>query len=88
MLDEKTLQKYVGVYEIKPEFKLTVTREGQRMFIQGTNQPKGEVFAESQDKFFAKVVDAQFEFHVEGDRATSLTLYQNGRNVNAKRVGE
>jgi hypothetical protein len=85
-LDEKTLDKYLGVYEISPRFKLTVTREGQRVFIQGTNQPKGEVAAEAPDKFFAKDVDAQFEFHIEGDRATSVTLYQNGRSVNAKRV--
>jgi CubicO group peptidase (beta-lactamase class C family) len=85
-LDEQTLEKYLGVYEISPAFKLAVTREGDRVFIQGTNQPKGEVFAEAPDKFFAKVVDAQFEFHVEGDRATSLTLHQNGRSVNAKRV--
>ena len=85
-LEEKTLDKYLGVYAISPAFKLTVTREGQRVFIQGTNQPRGEVFAESQDFFFAKDVDAQFEFHVEGDRATSLTLYQNGRSINAKRV--
>jgi hypothetical protein len=34
------------------------------------------------------VVDAQFEFHVESDRATSVTLHQNGRSVNAKRVEE
>ena len=87
-LDEKTLDKYLGVYEVAPPFKLTVTRDGQRVFVQGTNQPKGEVFAESQDFFFSKDVDAQFEFHVDGDRATSVTLYQNGRSVNAKRVAE
>ncbi len=85
-LDEQTLDKYRGVYEISPAFKLTVTREGPRLFAQGTNQPKGEIFAEAENKFFAKVVDAQFEFNVEGDRATSLTLYQNGRHVTAKRV--
>jgi CubicO group peptidase (beta-lactamase class C family) len=87
-LDEATLDKYPGVYEISPRFKLTVTRQGNRLFIQGTNQPNTEVFAEAQGKFFAKVVDAQFEFHVEGDRATSLTLYQNGRQVDARRVAE
>ena len=87
-LDEKTLDKYLGEYELSPAFKLTVTREGQRVFVQGTNQPKGEVFAESPNFFFAKVVDAQFEFHVESDRATSVTLHQNGRSVNAKRVEE
>lgn len=85
-LDEKTLDGYVGVYEISPAFKLTVTREGQRLFVQGTNQDKGEVFAEAENKFFAKIVDAQFEFQVDGDRATAVTLFQNGRNVTAPRV--
>jgi hypothetical protein len=40
------------------------------------------------NRFFGRVVDAQFEIHVEGDRATSLTLYQNGRQVDAKRVDD
>ena len=85
-LDEKTLDKYVGVYEASPKFKFTVTREGGTLFIQATNQQKAPVFAEAENKFFAKVVDAQFEFHVDGDRATSLTLHQNGRKLPAKRV--
>jgi CubicO group peptidase (beta-lactamase class C family) len=87
-LDETTLQKYVGVYEIEPAFKLTVTRDGQHLFVQGSGQPKGEIFAEAENKFFTKVVDAQFEFQVEGERATSLTLHQNGRDIPAKRVEE
>ena len=66
-LDEKILDKYPGVYQISPAFKLTVTREGQRLFIQGTNQAKAEVFAEAEGKFFARIVNAQFEFHVEGE---------------------
>jgi hypothetical protein len=33
-------------------------------------------------------VDAQFGFHVEGDRATSLTLFQNDRQSDGKRVTE
>lgn len=87
-LDEQTLEKYPGVYELSPRFRLTVTRDGQRLFVQGTDQPKGEVFAETQRQFFSRDVDAQFEFHVEGDRATSLTLYQKGRQINAKRIEE
>lgn len=88
LLDEKTLDRYPGVYEISPAFRLTVTRDGQRLFAQGTDQPKAEVFAEAENKFFAKVVDAQFEFDAQGDRADSLTLYQNGRSIVAKRVEE
>lgn len=85
-LDEKTLDRYIGVYELTPNFKLTVTREGDRLFIQGSNQPNTEVFAEAEGKFFAKVVDAQFEFAVEGDHATAVTLFQNGREITGKRV--
>ena len=76
------------MYEISPAFKLKITRDGQRLFAQGTNQPKGEIFAEAPGRFFSKDVDAQFEFDAQGDRAASLTLHQNGRSIIAQRVGK
>jgi hypothetical protein len=55
-----------------------------------TNQGPIPVFAESESKFFAKVVDAQIEFSgsdAQG-RATVMTLHQNGRDVPAKRLDD
>ena len=87
MLTEDTLDKMLGVYELEPGFQLTITREGTKMFMQATGQGVAEAFAESETKFFFKVVDAQIEFAIGDDgRASVLTLFQGGSAMPAKRV--
>ena len=81
------LERYVGEYQLAPGFSITVTRDGQQLFGQGTGQPQFEMFAESETKFFLKVTDAQIEFHVDGDGpAGSITLFQAGQEVPGTRV--
>ncbi len=78
---------YVGVYELAPGFRLTLTREGDHLMAQATGQQKLEVFPESESRFFLKEVDAQIELQRGADgKATGLTLYQGGREMPAKRV--
>ncbi len=74
------LQKYVGTYELKPDFDLVVTLEGDQLMAQATGQPKFPIFAESETKFFLKVVEAEIEF--KGDH---LILHQGGMDMPAKR---
>ena len=86
-LDPKVLERYVGRYELAPNFVITVTREGARLFAQATGQPKIELFAEAEREFFYKVVDAQVTFKAEGSGpATALVLHQGGRDMPAKRL--
>jgi D-alanyl-D-alanine-carboxypeptidase/D-alanyl-D-alanine-endopeptidase len=86
-LEPKTFDRYTGVYQFTPAITLTFTRDGAQMFAQLTNQPKFEIFAESEKDFFLKVVDAQISFETgEDGRATAATLHQNGRDQKAKRV--
>jgi serine-type D-Ala-D-Ala carboxypeptidase/endopeptidase len=77
----------VGQYTVAPTFILTVTRDGDRLFVQATGQPKLELCAEGEKHYFLKVVDAQVTFEVseQGD-ATGLVLHQNGRNTSARRT--
>lgn len=85
-VDSTLLEDYVGVYELAPQFTLTVTREGARLFVQATGQPRFRVFAESESDFFYKVVDAQISF--ERDAAgvvTGLVLHQGGRDLSARK---
>jgi D-alanyl-D-alanine carboxypeptidase len=86
-LTEQKLDRVVGVYELEPGFRFTITREGIRLFMQATGQGLAEAFAESETKFFFKVVDAQIEFTIGADgRASVLTLFQGGGAMPAKRV--
>jgi CubicO group peptidase (beta-lactamase class C family) len=86
-VDEVTLEKYVGQYELQPGFVITFTREGNRLYTQATGQPKFEVFAESETKFFLKVVDAQVEFVPDADgKVNKMILHQGGQTMEAKRI--
>jgi len=78
-MNAKILDNYVGTYELGPNFTLTVTREGDRLFTQATGQEQVEVFPESDHDFFLKVVDAQITFETDGQgKATGLVLHQGG----------
>ena len=76
------LQTYVGTYELAPGFDIVMTLEGNQLMTQATGQPKFPVFAESDTKFFLKVVDAQLEF-LKNDKGevTHVILHQGGRDV-------
>jgi hypothetical protein len=56
------LEQIVGVYRVSPDFCLTVTRDGNRLFAQGTGQPRHELFPISDSRFFLKTVPAEISF--------------------------
>ncbi len=86
-LSPEVLDRYVGRYELRPGFVLTVTREGTQLFAQATGQPRVEIFPSSENTFYLKVVQARLTFHTDGDGpATSLTLHQGGREMPGKRI--
>jgi len=86
-VDSTVLSRYVGEYELAPQFHIVVTREAARLFIQATAQPKLPVFAESDSTFFLKVVDAQISFERDTAGAVAgLVLHQNGQHIPGKKI--
>jgi hypothetical protein len=84
---EPVMDRYVGRYELQPGFIISIRRDGARLFAQATAQPEFEIFAESETKFFYRVVEAQITFNSdETGKAASLTLHQGGRNMPAERL--
>ena len=76
-----------GSYQLAPAAILTVTRDGSRRFVQLTGQPAFEIFAESEKKFFLKVVDAQLTFETDAQNtAVAVVLHQNGMDRRAPRI--
>jgi CubicO group peptidase (beta-lactamase class C family) len=83
---QAVLDSYVGSYNLFPNFDLNIsTREG-RLFAQATGQPEFELFAETQTRFFLKVVDAQVDF-IPGDGGVvkELVLHQGGQDMKGMR---
>jgi serine-type D-Ala-D-Ala carboxypeptidase/endopeptidase len=85
-VDAAILDRYVGRYQLAPNFVLAVTREGDQLFAQATGQPRFPLFAETEKDFFFKVVDAQVTFVAdETGKVTKLILHQAGDHE-AKRI--
>lgn len=80
------LARYVGEYELAPDFVITVTLEDAKLMAQATGQEKFRIYAESESRFFYRAVDAQVTF-VTNDRGTveKLILHQNGRDAPGKK---
>ena len=85
-IDPAVLQSYIGVYQLTPEFNLTVTVEDGKLMVQATGQDRFQIFPESDTKFFYKVVDARITFIRDKDgRTKELILHQGGRDMKAAR---
>ncbi len=86
-LDTKLYDAYVGEYEMTPTFKATVFKEGDKLMTQATGQPAFELFPESADKFFLRVVDAKVTFmRDDKGQVTGLVIHQGGREIPGKKI--
>ena len=53
-VDAAALERYVGRYELAPNFAIEVTREGDALFAQATGQQRFRVYAASPTRFFLR----------------------------------
>lgn len=88
-LDPKIFQVYVGKYQSNdnPEFFVTIMTENGLFYTQATAQPRFQIFAESENTFFLKVVDAQIKFIKGKDgKVAEMIVFQNGGEMHFKKV--
>ena len=83
------LERLVGSYEIAPTASMVITVEGNQLISRLGAQPALPLFAETETKFFPRVVEAQIEFELGADgKAAALVLSQNGQQRRAPRLAE
>jgi CubicO group peptidase (beta-lactamase class C family) len=82
------LADYAGTYQLTPTINNVVSVKDGHLVSKMGNQPEVQLFAESDTKFFLKVVDAQIEFFRDPTThaVTHFTLYQNGAEHEAKKL--
>lgn len=86
-LPAETLARYVGTYQLAPNFAIVVTADADTLYGQPTGQPKFRLWPETELDFFLKEVDAQVTFIREPDGTVSgLMLHQGGQNMPAVKV--
>lgn len=82
------LNRYTGTYEVKPNVNITVGLDKENLlYLLAPGQTrKVELFAETQNHFFVKIVDAEITFNMnEMNKVISLTMNQSGRKIIAKK---
>jgi CubicO group peptidase (beta-lactamase class C family) len=85
-LSAEALEDYIGNYPLTPAFAIAITRQGDRLMAQATNQPAFRLFATARDEFFLRSVNAQISFERDASgRVSALVLRQNGQNQRAPR---
>lgn len=86
-IDSAVFDDYVGEYALGPGFSIRFRRDGGRYFTQATGQPELELFAESETRFFLRVVDATVEFiRGEDGKVSGMVLHQAGQHIPGKRM--
>jgi tetratricopeptide (TPR) repeat protein len=87
VVENSTIIKYAGEYQLFPEFIITIRVDGNRIFAQATGQSELELFPLSKTKFYDKVVNAQMEFFADGKgEIEKMILYQNNREMPGKKI--
>jgi CubicO group peptidase (beta-lactamase class C family) len=80
-------EAFVGKYELAPTFILAFFIEDGKLMTQATGQPKIGLKQESATEFSVIGVPARVVFEMDAaGKATTVTLFQNGREMKAKRI--
>jgi tetratricopeptide (TPR) repeat protein len=87
VLPNEILETYLGTFQLKPDFNITITKDGSQLKAQATGQPIFDIFPKSENVFYLKVVEAQLIFNKsENGDVNTLTLFQGGRELIGNRV--
>src|SRR6188508_414931 len=87
-----TFDPYVGQYEDAANLGgsvFSIFREGDKFYLQVTNQDRVEIFPTAENKFFLKAFPADAEFVRGGNGGvTELIWRQGGTEFHAKRIAD
>ncbi len=81
------LEAYIGEYQLAPDFVITITKEGNALFLQATGQHSVQLHPEAESEFFLNEVDAQVSFVKDAaGKVTHLVLHQKGQNIKGDKI--
>jgi uncharacterized protein len=88
-IDPAKFDDYVGQYMFpdNPDVVFSFFREGEKFYVQPTNQGRLEIFPASETKFFLKQIDADTTFIRDAQgKVTSILWRQYGRERTARKT--
>ena len=83
-LTDEILEKYVGEYQLKADYFVTVTLEDSKLYGQATGKNKFEITAYEEDRFFVKNAYTKIDFNIENKKVVGFSIF----NMDGKRVAK
>jgi len=77
-LDPTLFERYTGVYRLNPEMEFIVLINEEKIYLQGPDGKKVELFPKSEISFFIKEMDIVIDFVIENEIVSGLILNQMG----------
>jgi putative CocE/NonD family hydrolase len=79
------LDAYVGEYQLRPDFRLTVTAEGGKLMAQPSGQSSEQLYPQSETAFLSKKINAELVFiKDENGRVSHILLHQGGYKIQVR----
>jgi CubicO group peptidase (beta-lactamase class C family) len=86
VLAKSLLEHRVGRYRISADIVLTFSREGSHLFVQENDEPRQQLGAESDVRFFSKASDDSYTFKLDAQgRPTAVVLHAGEKDFAAQR---
>jgi hypothetical protein len=63
-----------------------ISREGKQLYGQATGQDRFGLYPENDTLFYLTVVDAKIAFHRKNDATDSLTMFQDGHEMQGRKI--
>lgn len=77
-LDSESIKPFEGIYRLPEGMELTFELERDTFWLKIPSQPKFQLFAESENKFFLKAFNAQCTFLIGDDGKVSEMIWREG----------
>jgi CubicO group peptidase (beta-lactamase class C family) len=86
VVDSSILLRYVGNYAFAAGREVAITLINGKLYMQGTNRPRRELAAVSDNRFYVKGTEVYLEFIYDGEKVNELVLHEITTTITAKRV--
>jgi CubicO group peptidase (beta-lactamase class C family) len=81
------MEAYAGRYRFPSGQAARIRRQGNTLLLEADGEAKVAFFPETEDRFFARLMDAQMTFvRAQDGRAVAMTFTRNGAEVRTERI--
>jgi hypothetical protein len=87
-VDPAVFEKYTGKYDAGNNNTVIISKDGDKLFAQGTDLPAFQLLPASETEYFVMEANARLIFKVSGDKADSILINMAGNEIIAVRVKE